>query len=430
MNIQKMFIKKAHLEIPTMESEKNICENCLTQLQKIERLNLIDEKKLKILENPKKIVSVNFPVQMDNGEIKYFNGYRVQYNNALGPFKGGIRFHQDVDLAEVSELAFLMSLKTSLVEIPLGGGKGGVTFNPKEHSKGEIERISRAYIKEMFSILGPLQDIPAPDVNTNPQIMSYFRDEYEKIAQEHSPGSFTGKPLHLNGSLVRGVSTSLGGFYILDKMFEGKDVSNVKIVIEGFGNAGSNFAKFAQERGFKIVGVSDSSSGVYDENGLNVDELISFKENRNRLIDYENAQKVSLSELLELETDILVPAALGGSITENNVEHIKANIILELANSPINPVADEVLYQKGVTIIPDILANSGGVIVSYFEWVQNLQNYYWNEEKIKNELKDKVLNAYVEVEKISKEHTISFRQASYLKAISRIVEAQSIRGVN
>lgn len=412
-----------------MSEENKICNNCIAQLKKIEELDVIDKKQLKILENPKKIVSVNFAVRLDNGEVEYFNGYRVQYNNALGPFKGGIRFHQDVDLAEVSELAFLMSLKTSLVNLPLGGGKGGITFNPKNYSAGEIERISRAYVREMFSILGPLQDIPAPDVNTNPQIMSYFRDEYEKISQEHSPGCFTGKPLNLNGSLVRNVSTSMGGFFIIEDIYKDVDKSNVKVVIEGFGNAGANFAKMAVESGFKVVGVSDSRTGLYDENGLNVDELIEFKKS-NSFDKYSNAQKVSHSELLELDCEILVPAALGGSISSTNANEIKAKYILELANSPVSPDADVILEEKNVVVIPDILANAGGVIVSYFEWVQNLQNYYWSEEKIKEELKEKIITAFRQISEISKEQNVALRQAAFIKAIKRIVEAQHIRGLN
>lgn len=407
-----------------------ICENCKMQLEKVKEIKHLNSKELFILKNPKRVLALNYPVRLDNGNIKLISAFRVQYNDALGPTKGGIRFHQSVDLGEVSELAFLMSLKTSLVNLPYGGAKGGIKINPKEFSEGELERISRGYVKEIFKFIGEHIDIPAPDVNTNPKIMGWMIDEYEKIAGKKSPGTFTGKPVILGGSLGRDKSTARGGFYIIeDKYREIKDKSKIKVAVQGFGNAGQNIAEMLSEIGFKIIAVSDSQTGIYDEKGLDIKEISKYKSVPKISFEtLEKYKKITNDELLELDCDILIPAALGGIITSRNANNIKAKVILELANSPITPGADLILKEKNIEIIPDILANSGGVIVSYFEWVQNLQNYYWTEEEVNRKLKEKILLAYKKVLDESKIHNLDLRTASFTLSISRILEAEKLRG--
>lgn len=405
-----------------------ICENCKLQLEKVNELEHLSSKELFILKNPRRVLTVNYPVRMDNGKVKLISAFRVQYNDALGPTKGGIRFHPRVNMDEVSELAFLMTLKTSLVNIPYGGAKGGIKINPKELSEGELERVARGYVREMHKIIGPHQDIPAPDVNTNPKIMGWMVDEYEQISGKKSPGVFTGKPILIGGSLGRDKSTARGGFFIIEEKYKDIDKSKLEVAVQGFGNAGQHIAKMLKEIGFKVVAISDSSTGIYDENGLNIEELIELKNNKKSLSAYERADKISNEKLLELNVEILVPAALGGVINVKNKDNIKAKTILELANSPITPGADITLNKKNIEIIPDILANAGGVIVSYFEWVQNLANYYWSAEEVEEKLKEKILNAYREVLNESKMYGLDLRTASFALSINRILDAEKMRG--
>lgn len=409
-------------------NEHIVCINCKEELAKVSHIEHLGQDDLVILNNPKRVMNVNYPVRMDNGKVKLISAFRIQYNDALGPTKGGIRFHESVSQEEVAELAFLMSLKTSLVDIPYGGAKGGIKINPKELSEGELERVSRGFIREMFKIIGPQQDIPAPDVNTNPKIMGWMMDEYEQILGVKAPGVITGKPLELGGSLGRSSSTARGGFFILEEKFKDVDKSNLKVAVQGFGNAGSHIAKLLSEIGFKIVAVSDSRTGIYDENGFDVDKLIEFKNSRKSFDLYEDAKSISNEEILELDVDVLIPAALGGVINEYNVDKIKASSILELANAPINVAADKVLHEKGIGVIPDILANAGGVIVSYYEWVQNLQNDYWEEEKVNSKLKEKIIKAYRAVKQDSVENNQSLRTSSFALAIHRILQAERLRG--
>lgn len=402
-------------------------------LESVEKLELISREEIHTLHHPNKITQVHFPIKRDSGELEYIEGIRVQYNNALGPYKGGVRFHEDVNIEEVSELAFLMSLKTALVNLPFGGGKGGVVFNPKNYSKSEIERVSRRYVEELFPVLGAHKDIPAPDVNTNAQIMGYFVDEFERIAQKKEPGSFTGKAIEIGGSRGREISTARGAFVILRELFKGvENKSQVKIAIEGFGNAGQNIAKFAQDEGFKIVAVSDSKGGIFNENGLDVKNAIKHKSESKQLLQefvQEGTQIISNEELKTLDIDVLIPAALGGSITKDNVELIKTNYIIELANAPIDSSADEILNKKGIIIIPDILANAGGVIVSYFEWSQNLQQMYWTYDEVIEKLEEKILQAYEELQNYSNKHNINLRVGAYALALKRISLAQKARGL-
>lgn len=382
---------------------------------------------VQILEQPQKIVTVSYPIKLDNGQTKMITGYRIQFNDALGPFKGGLRFHPEVDQAEVEELAFLMALKTSLSGIPLGGGKGGVTINPRDFSESELERVARGFIREMYTTIGERIDIPAPDVNTTPQIMAWMLDEYEKISGKKTPGVITGKPLENGGSKGRDKATALGGFYILEEIFKNQAKKDITVAIQGFGNGGSHLANFLHQAGFKVVAVSDSKTGIYNVDGLNIPELINFKADKKAFTE-SNIDKITNEELLELEVDILIPAALGHVITKNNVNNIQAKLILETANAPVSAEADTILNKKGVTIIPDILANAGGVIVSYFEWVQNLQNFYWELDDVNQKLKKQILPAYHNALVIQQEKNISLRQSCYILAINRILIAEKNRG--
>ncbi|MFW6285864.1 MAG: Glu/Leu/Phe/Val family dehydrogenase [Nanoarchaeota archaeon] len=411
-----------------MENEKIIIsKSCKEKLEIIKQVEGLNSKELFILENPKRILNINYPIRMDNGQIQMINAVRIHYNDALGPTKGGIRFHQDVNSKEIAELAFLMSLKTSLVNLPYGGAKGGVKINPKNLSEGELERVSRGYVREIYNFLGPQKDIPAPDVNTNPKIMAWMMDEYEKLTNQKNPGAFTGKPLLIGGSLGRDEATAKGAFYIIEEKFKNTDKSKIKIALQGFGNAGSHLALMLYELGFKIVALSDSQTGIYKEDGFNVKKLIEFKKTKKSFIHYD-AKKISNQDLLELDIDILIPAALGNVITSKNASNIKAKYIIEVANSPISTIADQILNDKKIEIIPDILANSGGVIVSYFEWIQNIQNYYWEKEEVNIKLKEKILKAYNNLLKFNIKNKVSFRASSYIYAAERILEAERIRG--
>ncbi len=400
-------------------------------LKDVEEKELISKVDIQTLHHPNKVTQVHFPVKRDSGEVEYIQAIRVQYNNALGPYKGGVRFHQSIDIEEVSELAFLMSLKTALVNVPFGGGKGGVKFNPKHYSSVEIERISRKFVKEMYPILGSKTDIPAPDVNTNSTIMGYFVDEFEKIAQRKEPGSFTGKAIEMGGSQGRDISTAYGTFVLLKELFKHqKQKQEISIAIEGFGNAGQNVAKFAQQEGFRVVAVSDSSGAVYDKNGLDIEKLIEYKKQKKPIKEYSNShiEHITNEELKALDVQVLIPAALGNSITRENVESVQATYIIELANAPISCYADEVLQSKGVIIIPDILANAGGVIVSYFEWVQNTQNWYWTYDDVIEKLEEKMKLSYEELQQFSEQNDVNLRVGAYSLALKRIINAQKARG--
>lgn len=407
-----------------MEDIKTICRNCEIQLRK----NTDKKENIDLLKYPMRSVIVNFPVKMDSGKIELFAGYRVQYNDALGPTKGGIRFYPDVDLEEVTILAFLMSLKCAVVDVPYGGGKGAVKVDPKRLSKKELERVSRGYIRQIHSFIGPKKDIPAPDIYTTPEIMAWMRDEYEKITGEDAPAVITGKPVEKQGSKGRDIATAQGGVYVLKealKVLELKD--DVRVAVQGFGNAGMHVAEILEKEGFKIVGVSDSKSGVYDENGLDVKGLIEHK-NKTKKVSGFGAKEISNEELLELECDVLVPAAIADQIKESNVDNVKAKIILELANAPVTPKADDVLFKRNVIVIPDILANAGGVVVSYFEWLQNLDNKYWELDKVLKKLDEKMVKAFNHVYSKAKKMKTSMRKAAYRLAIDKIIEAEKKRG--
>jgi glutamate dehydrogenase (NAD(P)+) len=393
-------------------------------LEKIAPLAGVDENQLKILETPNQILQAELEV---NG--KKYPAFRVQHNNSRGPYKGGIRYHPNVDLDEVQSLAFWMSLKTAVADVPLGGGKGGITVNPKELSLEELQELSRQWVRAFYKHLGPTKDIPAPDVYTTPQIMAWMKDEYETLIGEKAPGVITGKPIAVGGSLVRDIATALGGVYVLEEAVGKVDIAEKTVAIQGFGNAGMNAAKLLVEHGYKIIAVSDSKGGIYNASGLDINSVIEVKSSTKSVVNYSDAEKISNEDLLKLDVSVLVPSALENSITVENASEVKAKIILELANGPTTPEADEILHKAGTLVLPDILANAGGVTVSYFEWIQNNTGLYWKADEVKERLKEKMVIAFESIwsEYSGKEY--DFRTATYILAIKRILEAEKIRGI-
>jgi len=403
--------------------EKNPFLIAQKQFVKVANEINLEQDLIEYLKEPEKIMVANIPIPIEHNGIKMFKGYRSQHSHALGPTKGGIRFHPNVTIDEIKALSMWMTWKCAVINIPYGGAKGGVIVNPKELSSHEIEHLSRGYIRAFARFIGPNLDIPAPDVNTNPKIMAWMMDEYEKIIGEHAPGVVTGKPVNLMGSVGREDSTSLGGFFILEELLKNIKVSCKTIAVQGFGNVGYNFAKIASENGFKVVSVSDSKSGVYSKKGLDINALYTHKKKTGSLKGFEGVEEITNEELFALDVDILVPSALEGAINENNAELVKAKIIIELANGPLTFEADKKLNAKKVIIVPDILANSGGVLGSYFEWVQNKSGYYWTAEKVRERLKLKIKTAFNEVYAICNEEKCNFRDSAYRIAIRRISEA-------
>lgn len=397
------------------------CSSCEKLLASVVSKTDLTQEDILELTQPRRVLEFHFPVEI-KGEKQIAHGYRIQYNDTLGPTKGGLRFHPSVDMAEVAELAFLMALKTSLVGLPYGGAKGGLSINPKELSHAELEHVSRAFMRELASFIGPDRDIPAPDVNTTPEIMGWMLSEYEEIMHEHTPAVITGKRIEDGGSEGRNEATGRGGYYIIREMMKNKNSRNTRVAIQGFGNVAQHAAALLHEDGYKIIAVSDSSTGLYNEGGFDIPSLIRFKEERKSFNEYEEAKQITNDELLELDVDILIPAALGGAITHENVKDIKAPVIIELANGPITPEADEVLEDRGVTVVPDILANAGGVIVSYFEWLQNLEGEHWDLEEVREKLETQILEAYNAVSTTAEEKKLPLRTTALYLAIKRIVE--------
>ncbi|MHB8903975.1 MAG: Glu/Leu/Phe/Val family dehydrogenase [Patescibacteria group bacterium] len=405
----------------------NIFSDNLERLKEIQMIGNISDSEIKILLKP---VQTNYSEMEIKG--KKYPAWRIIYNRALGPGKGGIRYHQDVSEDEVKSLAFWMTLKNSLADIPYGGAKGGIKFNPKEVNQAELEEISRNYIDNFYQYLGQDKDIPAPDVYTNSQIMSWMLDEFEKKVGHHEPGMITGKPIELGGIALRGDATAQGG-YLVTKELVNKflpDKKDIKVIVQGFGNAGLFMTEKLANDGFKIIAVSDSQGGIYNSNGLNIKDLISFKKSGESVIKYVGGEVITNAQLLELETDILVLAALENQITKDNAGNIKAKYIVELANGPITYDADKILANKKIIIVPDILANSGGVIVSYFEWAQNRTGQILDEKYLSDLLKTKMIKNYILVyeEFLVHEEKITLRQAAYLIAVKRILAAEKYRG--
>jgi glutamate dehydrogenase (NAD(P)+) len=391
----------------------------------------LDPATHELLRWPLRELHVTLPVKMDDGSTQVFHGFRVQYNDARGPTKGGIRFHPDETIDTVRALAAWMTWKTSVVDIPLGGGKGGIICNPKAMSLGELERLSRAYIRQVGRIIGEEVDVPAPDVYTTPQIMAWMMDEYSFMRGYNVPGVITGKPLPLGGSQGRGDATARGGMYCVREAAKvmGLDTKGATMAIQGFGNAGQFAATLGQELlGAKIVAVSDSRGGIHNAAGLDPDKVIAHKQNTGSVVGYPGTESVSNDELLELDVDILAPAALENQITAENAAKIKGKIIAELANGPTTPEADEVLYENGHYVIPDFLCNAGGVTVSYFEQVQNAYDFYWDVELVHERLDKKMTTAFHTVDQTAKKFDINNRMAAYVVAVQRVAEACRLRG--
>lgn len=417
---------------------KKMLESAQALIRKTAEKMKLDKELIKQIIEPEYAHEFALTVRMDNGKKRVFKGWRIQHNSALGPYKGGIRFHQETVREEVQALATLMSIKCAVAGLPYGGGKGGIAVDPKKLSKFELERLSRAYAEKITSIIGEDIDVPAPDVNTTPEIMGWMIDEYQKIKGFKSPATFTGKPVSKGGSLGRTEATGRGGLFVLKALLEklGSKVKNrgskLTVAVQGFGNVGYYFAKLSEEDGFKIVAVSDSKGGVIVPDGLSVEKTMECKKEKGMVAgcyckgsvcDIRYGRTISNNELLELPVDVLVPAALENVINEKNMKKIKANIIVEMANGPLTEEAYEYLSKKGVIIVPDVLANSGGVTVSYLEWVQGKAGYWWSEDEVNQKLKTMIVRAFEAIWDKSVKKKIPLKQAAFEVAIERITSA-------
>jgi glutamate dehydrogenase (NAD(P)+) len=401
------------------------------QLDKAARTLDLDPQIHAVLREPMRTLEVNFPVRMDDGSVRSFTGFRVQYNDARGPTKGGLRFHPDETIDTVKALAAWMTWKCAAVDIPYGGGKGGVICNPKELSSGEVERVARGFIRALGRFIGPERDIPAPDVYTNPQIMAWMMDEYATIVGYNAPGVITGKPIPLGGSLGRGDATARGTVYCVIEAAQALGVSleGASVAIQGYGNAGYFAAKLMQElTGAKIVAVTDSRGGVHGADGIDPDAVYEHKQSTGSVTGFSGLPAITNEQVLELDVDVLIPAAIENVITEDNAGAVKATIIAEAANGPTTPEADEILHSNGRYVIPDFLCNAGGVTVSYFEWVQNIGGFYWDLDEVHRRLKEKMVKAFHDVHGMAAQHGVDNRTAAYLVAIERVAEAMRLRG--
>lgn len=387
------------------------------------------EEVYELLKEPIRVLTVRIPVRMDDGSVKIFTGYRAQHNDAVGPTKGGVRFHPDVTEREVKALSIWMSLKCGIVDLPYGGGKGGIVCDPRTMSFRELERLSRGYVRAISQIVGPTKDIPAPDVFTNSQIMAWMMDEYSRIREFDSPGFITGKPLVLGGSHGRETATAKGVTICIREAAKkrGLSLEGARVVVQGFGNAGSYLAKFMHDAGAKVVGISDVYGALYDPNGLDIDYLLERRDSFGTVTKlFKNT--ISNKELLELDCDILVPAAIENQITAENAPRIKASIVVEAANGPTTLEATEILTQRGILLVPDVLASAGGVTVSYFEWVQNNQGYYWTEEEVEQRLEKVMVKAFNNVYEMAQTRRVDMRLAAYMVGVRKMAEACRFRG--
>ncbi|MGN7387358.1 Glu/Leu/Phe/Val family dehydrogenase [Sporosarcina sp. SAFN-015] len=388
-----------------------------------------DEGMYDLLKEPIRMVEVRIPVRMDDGKVKVFTGYRGQHNDAVGPTKGGVRFHPAVTADEVRALSMWMTLKAGIVDLPYGGGKGGIICDPREMSMGELERLSRGYVRALSQVMGPTKDIPAPDVFTNAQIMAWMMDEYSRIDEFNSPGFITGKPIVLGGSQGRDRATAEGVTIIINEAAKkrGIDMKGARVVIQGFGNAGSFLSKFLHDAGAKVIGISDAYGALHDPDGLDIDYLLDRRDSFGTVTTlFDNT--ISNAELLELDCDILVPAAIENQITENNAHNIKATIVVEAANGPTTSEATKILTERGILLVPDVLASAGGVTVSYFEWVQNNMGYYWTEEEVREKMTTKMVDAFDNVYNVASTRNIDMRLAAYMIGIRKTAEASRFRG--
>ena len=400
-------------------------KNAIEQLTQVSKILNLSKSEVEVLSVPEKFIRVSIPVDMDDAKVKVFTGFRSQHNSALGPYKGGIRFHQNVNESEVKALSMWMSWKCSVANLPYGGAKGGIIVDPKELSKGELEKLSRGYIKRIYEIIGEDKDVPAPDVNTNPQIMEWMADEYYKLIGKKSLATFTGKPINKGGSQGRTEATGFGGVYVMNEFVKRKNLKpkNLTIAIQGFGNVGYFFAELAFEEGYKIVAISDLSGGIYNESGIDPKNAFKYLQANGKLIGFPGTKEISNADLLISKVDILAPCALENVINDKNAKLIKAKFIIEMANGPVTPDADKILFKKGIVSIPDVLANSGGVTVSYFEWLQNRQNKYWTKDKVLEKLKKNITKAFSEVYDMMEKLKINMRMAAYTLAVKKIVSA-------
>ena len=413
------------------QAKPNPFENSLEQLRIAAEYLKLDEGIHQILAHPKRELTVSLPVRMDNGKVKVFTGYRVQYNDARGPFKGGIRYHPGVTLDEVRALAAWMTWKTSVADIPLGGAKGGIICDPKNMSQGELERMTRRFAAAISPIIGPYKDIPAPDVYTNGQTMAWIMDTYSTIVGFASPGVITGKPISLGGSLGRDKATGRGSVFCTVEAAKVKkmDLKKATFAVEGYGNAGAFYSQILQTYGPKLMAVSDSKGAIMSKSGMDADKLIAHKEKTGSVVGFPGSQPISGKELLQMDVDILSPAALENTILPDIARGIKAKIIAECANGPTTPAADKILDANGVFLVPDILANAGGVIVSYLEWVQNLERLAWTETEVNSMLEKKITGAFKDVHEASLKHNTSMRTGAMIVAVGRVADAVKSLGI-
>lgn len=402
----------------------NAFQNALAQLSRAAATTSIPSELLARMQKPEREITINIPIRLDDGSEKIFEGYRVQHSSLRGPHKGGIRFHPQADIDEVRALALWMTMKCAVAGIPMGGGKGGITVDPKSLSKPELERLSRGFVKALYRNLGPEIDVPAPDVNTTPEIMMWMADEYALLTGDTRNATFTGKPVGYGGSEGRGEATGLGGFYVFEALRESYDIAQPsRVVVQGMGNVGSNAARIFREHGHIIIAMSDSKGGIVCESGLDPQAVDRYKKGHGTLAEFPGARTVTNTELLELECDVLIPAALENQITGENAARIRASCIIELANGPTTPEADDILYARNIPVVPDILANAGGVIVSTFEWEQNLKNEHWGEEDVLRRLDEVLRPAAQEVLARSQALHTDLRRAAFVVALQRLADA-------
>lgn len=401
----------------------NPFENALAQIKRANEVKNFPASLIDKLSNPDRQVLISIPITMDDGSQKIFEGYRVEHNNKRGAYKGGIRFHPNADMNEVNALALWMTLKCAVANIPMGGGKGGVKVDPKSLSKSELEKLSRGWVRGMLPLLGPEKDVPAPDVNTNGEIMSWMLDEYEKATGEMSGATFTGKPVSNRGSEGREEATSLGGLYAFDALRENLNLEgSLRVVVQGLGNVGANAALLFEDAGHQVIAISDSRGAILNEEGISVKDALEYKKQTGSVLGFPGAKEITGEELLALPCHVLIPSALENQITAENVSEIKARAILELANGPTTPEADDILFYKGIHVIPDILANSGGVIVSTFEWEQNLKDEKWTKEDVNAKLKEKIQKEALSVLDKSRDLNTDMRRAAFILAMERLSE--------
>ncbi|MBS4191061.1 Glu/Leu/Phe/Val dehydrogenase [Bacillus sp. FJAT-49705] len=411
------------------EDKLDVLKSTQTVIHKaLEKLGYSDEV-FELLKEPLRMMTVNIPIRMDDGTVKVFTGYRAQHNDAVGPTKGGIRFHPGVTEKEVKALSIWMSLKCGIVDLPYGGGKGGIICDPRNMSFRELEALSRGYVRAISQIVGPTKDIPAPDVFTNSQIMAWMMDEYSRMDEYNSPGFITGKPLVLGGSHGRETATAKGVTICIREAAKKKgiDLKGARVVVQGFGNAGSFLSKFLHDAGAKVIGISDAYGALHDPNGLDIDYLLDRRDSFGTVTNLFN-DTITNKELLELDCDILVPAAIENQITDENAHNIKAKIVVEAANGPTTLEATQILTERGILLVPDVLASAGGVTVSYFEWVQNNQGYYWSEEEIEEKLQKILVQSFNNIYETAQSRRVDMRLAAYMVGVRKMAEASRFRG--